>query len=241
MKSLLKLIVFACAQTFAGQLIAHAQEATNAPMASILHPLGALLSVHGKSTSSREFDELKRQYNLKLYSIKDELKLAYLGANPLPANHYQVKREAVYGGSGLLIVAVSTSLVEGDLGGELRPGQTTVNKICLVLGECDEADLFGTWKGEMPIIELPSTPDSLLRKYRGADTDMLSLTYANAAGALERNLQDRPIRRTRKINYYVPPVWTEFPYAFVFDFDRLAMIEIWPASPPGKIVRPKRP
>jgi hypothetical protein len=229
--------------TLVGALIlaavnAHADEQRNQHV--LPAELGAIVSVHGKPTSSREFENIKRHYDLVLYSIRDQLDLPHFGALPLPANHHRVRREVMYGGSGMIIVAASESVIEGDLAGKISLDQTHVERIRLIVGKCLESEQFGIWnKG--PSFAFATSPDALLNKYRGADTDTLSLTFAGAAGAIRRALRDRPIHQTRRINYYVPPVWTDFPYAFVFEFDRLVAVDLWPSSPPAQIVRPTPP
>ncbi len=214
-------------------LNANAEDAHNRP--AVLPSLSAIIALHGKPTISPEFLDVQRRCGLKLFSRKQTLNLAYYGVKPLAPGHYEVATELAYGGSGIVVVARSVSDVETDLGRAREHAESIVEKIQLIVGDCDERYVFGVWKGEMPPIEIPATPEALLKKYPGHDSDVRVVTYGNAA-VIDKNPRGLQGMGTRIINYYVPPMWTGFPYSFIFNGDKLAMIEVWPQTTASKVV-----
>jgi hypothetical protein len=196
----------------------------------ILPSLTTILSSHGKSTSSAEFLELVNKCKLRLFSRSQKVSLIEDGPAKTP---FPIFVTESYGGSGLIIEATHETYVASDLNSFSGALELKVSHIKLIVGMCDEAEMFGLWKGEMPKVEIPSTPEALLAIHRHFDSDIMDVKYASGV----------PMERTRVINYYIPTVRNSLRFSFVFwgRDSKIAMIEIWPPHPPYKIIAPQRP
>ena len=188
--------------------------------------LRALVGLQGKTIASTEFMDVKRQCGLQLFSRKEELEYLF---QPPGSTRFPVNTTTTYGGGGLLIVARSRVYVEGDLDGNLKRADPVIWKIQLIVGKCAEQDRFGPWKGETPKLELPPDPESLIAKYRSAYTDLLDISSAMGG----RN----EIKRTRRM-YYNDAFDREnnLPYGFVFEDNKLALLELLAPRSPGRII-----
>lgn len=190
--------------------------------------IASVVELYGKSTSSDEFVAFARKFDLKHFSTKNEIMFIDHKMNQLP---YPFLATHEYGGSGLLVVATSTRRVAGDEALKDPPRDLKVVSIRLIVGPCFEQEMFGTWNGEMPLKEIPKTPERLLQLNRHYDTDDIE-TSQHMGGSFVG-------KQKRVINYYVKGLGYDFPYTFTFWNNELAMITIWP--PPRVVPRVVRP
>ncbi|MBM3854423.1 MAG: hypothetical protein FJ399_14940 [Verrucomicrobia bacterium] len=195
--------------------------------------ISELQELLGKTTSSTDFEEIKRRCELKLVAHTERVDLL-----PPPTPRPRPFRpllaiERTYGGSGLIIKA--SAVVHVDVGGDLSTvsshPELVIGGILLIVGPCQESQEFGEWRGELPGIDLPTDPTSMLQRHNGPDSDILQVDYANG-GRIER-------KRTRLISYDAPSrSKNSFPFAFRFENDRLTLVHLLPPYRSGKIVAP---
>jgi hypothetical protein len=216
---------------------AHLFAAQQSPAAENRQPLPSLRTLVGYlgvSTSSSDFIALKKACALRLHSRTEHVDLL-----PPPTPRARSFRPPLtvttaYGGSGLLVYASATVHIEGDLSSAPELPVPQVTGIWLIVGDCAEREMFGTWKGERPDIDLLITPESLIRQQGIPDADSVDVHFENG-GRIEKT-------RKRWLNYGTPwSSYNHFPYAFYFENDRLAIIALLRPDRPGRIVPPTLP
>lgn len=208
------------------------QNGTKAP--GMIPTIEALVRLHGQPTSSAAFSQLKEQSALKFVSRSEHVDFV---PPPTPqARRFRppLRTTVVYGGGGLMIFASATIHIEGDLSSASALPEPKIERIQLIVGPSEAEEQFGRWKGELPVLDLPADPDSLLRTHSNPYSDLVEVSYANG-GRIER-------RRNRVITYAAP--WASnnpFPYAFYFENNKLVLVELLQTHTPAKLVIPQAP
>jgi hypothetical protein len=230
--ALLALTLSACTRTAPASFQStYAQVAASTEARRDLPALSLIVALHGKTTSSAEFQEVREKCDLKLFSQKQDFRPINVLPKRHPHNSRRVGFESVFGGFGLVVIARHVVDVDNDLEGAIPRMDTIVVSTRLIVGDCDERYEFGVWRGELPTFYLPLTPQELAKRYPYPDSDVVDMTLVGT----------RAISKRRTVNYHVPLLGLGPPCTYIFSNEKLAILELWPPPGPVTIVRPQPP
>lgn len=151
----------------------------------------------------------------------------------LPNRRLKFVTVTQYGGAGFIIVVEEDKLIgfpTRDATKVMRPAK--VARVLLILGNCEEAEQLGKWKGALPEgLQLPSDPEDLLRQHNEADSDREKIVNS---GGIE-------LSRRRSIYFGEPiPENSKFPYGFIFDANQFSILVLLPLRQ-STIIPPIKP
>lgn len=185
--------------------------------------LAVLLELYCEKISSPQFLDVARLCKLRLYKRTETvLDRKNAPGRRLPLDHLPAVVAVTYGGSGLLVTTICVGHTTTEASRVVEDTEFEVAGIQLIVGKCEEQVAFGVWQGELPKIKLPLdetlTPTELLAAY----------PHREHSGPYQR-----PYRTI--VVYYHGFFAGPFSYNFIFDHERLALLEVFPPEPLSSI------
>ncbi|MFN0129900.1 MAG: hypothetical protein ACKV19_24815 [Verrucomicrobiales bacterium] len=197
-----------------------------------------LMHCVGRKVASREFELLSETYQLKRREVREDLSIS-------PKENFMVRSvRETFIGPGLLVYGHMQETVDPKTRAPLPQftkmagvAELKVSAIELILAECRESIRHGLWTGELPIPDMPRTPESLRMRFPEIQSDETEETFINRKGGTRY-----PFGSTRRITY--ANRWNSidrFPFSFEFRGDSLVLLKIHPAYNDVITIWPKLP